>query len=300
MKKLNLGVIGISEGNGHPYSWAAIFNGFDHDEMSKCPFPVIPQYLSEEKYPEDFLVDLGEVTHVWSQDVEESNMIAKSAKIPHVVNKLEDMIGNVDAVLLARDDAENHLRMSKSFLQAGIPIFIDKPLAYSLKTAQDILSYQTYEGQLYTCSSLRYSTELLLSEEQIKTLGDVYFIEATVPKSWEKYAIHVIEPIIAGNPSRGNLLNVKVIYKREGLKKVLVEWENLTAVISAYGVFSSPIEIKYFGSNGQAQTNRFTSAFPSFKKSLETFVLNIGKNDLPIPRNETLEIINIIEKGING
>ena len=31
MKKTNLklGIIGISNGNGHPYSWSAIFNGYD-------------------------------------------------------------------------------------------------------------------------------------------------------------------------------------------------------------------------------------------------------------------------------
>ena len=27
-----------------PYSWSAIINGYDKDEMKKCPFPVIPQY----------------------------------------------------------------------------------------------------------------------------------------------------------------------------------------------------------------------------------------------------------------
>ena len=32
---LKLGVIGLSEGNGHPYSWSAIFNGYDSVEMEK-------------------------------------------------------------------------------------------------------------------------------------------------------------------------------------------------------------------------------------------------------------------------
>ena len=39
---LKLGVTGLSSGNGHPYSWAAIINGYDKSEMAKCPFPVIP------------------------------------------------------------------------------------------------------------------------------------------------------------------------------------------------------------------------------------------------------------------
>ena len=43
VKKIKLGIIGMSDGNGHPYSWSAIFNGYNRDEMQKCTFPVIPE-----------------------------------------------------------------------------------------------------------------------------------------------------------------------------------------------------------------------------------------------------------------
>ena len=33
---LRVGILGLSEGNGHPYSWSAIFNGFD--KTKECPF----------------------------------------------------------------------------------------------------------------------------------------------------------------------------------------------------------------------------------------------------------------------
>ena len=36
MKELRLGVVGLSEGNGHPYSWSAIFNGCDMAYMKDC------------------------------------------------------------------------------------------------------------------------------------------------------------------------------------------------------------------------------------------------------------------------
>ena len=48
MKSLKLGVIGLSEGNGHPYSWSAIFNGYDPEYMKDCPWEVIPEYLSKQ------------------------------------------------------------------------------------------------------------------------------------------------------------------------------------------------------------------------------------------------------------
>lgn len=47
-RELKIGILGMTEGNGHPYSWSAMFNGYDPEEMAKCPFPVIPAYLSNQ------------------------------------------------------------------------------------------------------------------------------------------------------------------------------------------------------------------------------------------------------------
>ena len=85
MKKIKLGIIGMSEGNGHPYSWSAICNGFESNYMQECPFPVIPEYLSKEKYPDNFIKD-AEVTHIWTQKREYSEHIAKAAKISNIVD----------------------------------------------------------------------------------------------------------------------------------------------------------------------------------------------------------------------
>lgn len=127
MEKLKLGVIGMSEGNGHPYSWSAIFNGFDMEFMKNCPFSSIPDYLSEQQFPTDFLTQDAEVTHIYTQDISISEHIAKSSLVKNIVQNPKEMIGKIDALLLARDDAENHMKYAKDFLDAGIPIYIDKP-----------------------------------------------------------------------------------------------------------------------------------------------------------------------------
>jgi hypothetical protein len=47
-ESVSLGIIGMSEGNGHPYSWSAIFNGYDRNEMEReCPYACIPEYLNQ-------------------------------------------------------------------------------------------------------------------------------------------------------------------------------------------------------------------------------------------------------------
>src|SRR5947208_2431940 len=107
MTDLRLGVIGISEGNGHPYSWSAIFNGYDLAAMESCPFPVISEYLARQRFPED-AISGAQVTHVWTQDPAVSEHVARASRVRHVVADPSDMLGQIDALLLARDDAENH------------------------------------------------------------------------------------------------------------------------------------------------------------------------------------------------
>ena len=47
-------MIGSTIGNGHPYSWSAMFNGYNRELMTKeCPFAGIPAYLN--KQPADTL-----------------------------------------------------------------------------------------------------------------------------------------------------------------------------------------------------------------------------------------------------
>jgi hypothetical protein len=46
---IRLAMLGSTVGNGHPYSWSALFNGYDRELMTKeCPFPGIPAYLNKE------------------------------------------------------------------------------------------------------------------------------------------------------------------------------------------------------------------------------------------------------------
>ena len=45
-KPLRLAMLGMIPGNGHPYSWSAIVNGYDPVEMSHCPYSMIPEYLA--------------------------------------------------------------------------------------------------------------------------------------------------------------------------------------------------------------------------------------------------------------
>jgi predicted dehydrogenase len=185
MSKLKLGVIGMSEGNGHPYSWSAIFNGYNPAYMKDCPFPVIPDYLSKQSFPEDSLGHLAIVTHVWCPDKSIATHIAKSSNIDTVVDNIMDMVDAVDAVLLARDDAATHYEYALPFLQSGKHIFIDKPFAIKTEEANKMWAAQQFENQIFTCSSLRFAKDLSLTADEKEKIGTIKIVEGGVMKKWE-------------------------------------------------------------------------------------------------------------------
>jgi len=295
IKKLHLGVIGVSEGNGHPYSWSAIFNGYNPEAMEECGFPVIPRYLEKQQFPED-AITLASVTHIWAQDKEIAQHIAKAALIETVVKDFTDMIGHIDGLLLARDDAENHEDFAAPFLDAGIPIYIDKPLALSVIEAQRMFNRQRYEGQLFSCSALKYAEELKLSNHEIARVGKIRYIQALVPKDWDKYAIHAIEPVLQIAGDYGNLVSTRVFHD-DDITMFNASFSNrLNIQISALGSIPAPISIKVFGESGWVELT-FQNTFKAFKCALEDFVLGIIHHDVRSSPEIIISAIKLVESG---
>ncbi len=295
MTSLKLGVIGLSPGNGHPYSWSAIFNGYDPVAMETCGFPVIPRYLEKQKFPNDLIAD-AKVTHVWAQDKAIASHIARAALIGNVVDHYSDMIGEVDGVLLARDDAETHYEFAAPFLAAGIPIYVDKPLAVTVDEARRLLDLQQYSGQLFSCSALRYAKEFQLSDAEKAQIGRLRHIHATVPKDWDKYAVHVIEPMLLLASERGAVERIQV-WREGGATTVAVAYGScFQALISTLGSSQAPLALRVIGESGWRDLI-FKDTFPAFKAALFEFVQGIMHRNERIHPDFMLEVVGIIEAG---
>lgn len=293
-QQLRLGIIGLSEGNGHPYSWAAIFNGYHKERMASCPFPVIPQYLGKRSFPAD-AIEGARVTHIWTQERGMSEHIAAASLIPNIVDGYVDMIGQVDAVLLARDDPEQHLAMSAPFLEAGLPVYIDKPVASDLATLDAIYRLQQYPGQVFSCSALRYAPEFAFTAEQREALGEIRLVQAEVPNTWQKYAVHIIDPVLAMLGLDGAKAQVNATATADG-RVVCATWDEVAAVFTSTGVLPTPISIRLVGTRGSC-TMVFADAFPAFKRALEVFVHGVRNRSEMISRADLAGTVSIIERG---
>ncbi|MBP6964549.1 MAG: Gfo/Idh/MocA family oxidoreductase [Armatimonadetes bacterium] len=282
---LKLGIVGLSEGNGHPYSWAAIINGYDRAAMDSCPFPVIPQYLGAR--PErDFGIEDARVTHIWTQDEAVSRDVARASRIEKVAPNLKDMIGEVDALLLARDDGEKHLATAAPFLDNGIPVFIDKPLT---DNARDLAAFrERYAGgqPIVSTSCFRYCMELL------SLAGDEWtYASAVSPKYWRTYGIHILEGVRA--VMGGGFKAVRDVGPGSRAQVQLSWLDGRSAQLEVVTGLAGPIAFNFYGADKWVRVDSFDT-FSMFKAQLEDFVRFAESGIPPFPHEETLEMVSVI------
>jgi predicted dehydrogenase len=79
-----------------------------------------------------------------------------------LVEKLADMIGKVDGMLIESVDGTVHFERARPFLEAGIPCFIDKPFTCSTADAKRILDLsEKKKAPVFSSSSLRYAPDIV-------------------------------------------------------------------------------------------------------------------------------------------
>ncbi len=289
-KGYNLGIIGMSPGNGHPYSWAAIFNGYNKEKMAKCPFPAIPEYLGKQD-PGTMCIEEACVTHIWTQDKKISRDIAEASLIENAVENITDLIGKVDGVLLARDDGENHLSMAKLFIEEGIPILIDKPLTDNAEDLKEFVQYYGEGKPIMSCSSMRYADSILKLKGK---LGRILTANAVTPKYWRTYGIHLIEGIYAVmGGGIGSVQNVGC----DGEEIVHLHYaDGRHAVLQTFKKVQSGMHFAFYGEDSSEIVTHI-DAFLSFKNMLLDFVKMLKSGKPLFDWNETLEMAKVVVAG---
>ena len=286
----------MSPGNGHPYSWSAIINGYNKTMMELCPFPIITEYLAQQNFPDDQIKG-AEVSHIWTQERPLSEHIARATNIPVIVEDYVQMIGEVDGVLLARDDFENHYEMSKPFLDAGLPIYIDKPIAVNIDDCKKIFSHAKYEGQIFSCSALRFAKEFTIGGDVIDDLGAISHVNAITPKSWSKYGVHIIDPVLAMLDLYDTDCQVTGIPVDNSGRVVAVNWSNnITATFTALGDLYSDIYIELYGIKNYKRII-FKDTFNAFRHALKLFIETIREKKVITKKNQLEAMVFILEKG---
>lgn len=299
-ENIRLAMLGMVDGNGHPYSWSAIINGrYDAQVMADCGYPVIPKYLGAEP-PENLGIPGAKVTHVWCDDPADAMKVAKAAFIPHVVECPEDVIGEVDAVIVPTDRGWEHVDRARPFIEAGLPVFIDKPLCDREEDLRQFIAWHEEDKPFLSTSCMRYAKEFATTRERLpEVVGKLQLVTITTPKSWERYGIHALEAVYpmlepGGWVSVANTgtEQANIVHARHASGVDVV----LAAVADMYGAFG---KLNAYGTTGSLAA-AFENTFYAFKAQLEAFVGYLRTGESPIPFAETVEMMKIIIAGVRS
>ncbi len=149
-------------------------------------------------------VEGARVTWVWGGELRpgqpDATTLAQSFDIPHVASEPTEMLAESDLVLVVDDTGQgaNHVPLSRAFVAAGVPTFVDKPMAVDLVEAKGLFALAADKGTPVTSSSaLRFAAELDAERTQIEALGPLSSVVSVGPGEWYYYGVHAVEQLFA-------------------------------------------------------------------------------------------------------
>jgi len=286
-----IGIIGVSEGNGHPFSYSSIINGYSPEGLAASGWPGIYNYVRR-RHASEFGLGEWKVTHAWTQDSEVTQRLCAACKIPHTAGDYREFLGKVDAVIVARDDFENHFQMARPFLEAGLPVFVDKPLSLDLAELRALKPYLE-KGQLMSCSGMRYARELDEPRADLAAYGRLKLIRGAIVLSWEKYGIHLLEAILSLSIARP--VSVRSLPADHASSVVRLE-DGTLIQIDALGDSARTFHVEIFGTQQNGSFEIFDN-FSMFRRMLWEFAESIRMGRPAIPPERTIELMSVLIAG---
>jgi len=289
---IKLGIIGLkSKDNGHPFSFSSIINGYNEKYFKKTNYKNILRYLKK-KQKKNFGIRGVKITHAWTQNKKLTKILCKSCNIDFAVNHYSEMLGKINAVIIARDNL--HYSISKLFLKNKIPVFIDKPLT---SKPNELSYFKKYlkNGLLMSTSGLRFANEVDDLKKKIKKLGKIKFVNALVVNDFFKYGIHMLDIL-----DRLDLLEVKKIIRLKNKIDQIIFYckKNIVINLLCLGDVKKIFSIQVMGKLGSAQIE-INDNFSAFKNTLVNFIDMIKNKKQVLDYNRTIKVINLLIKTNN-
>lgn len=121
-----------------------------------------------------------------------------------LVERPEELIGRVDAVLVESNEGAVHRERAEPFIRAGLPVFIDKPLASTAADARALVELaEQHSVPLLSVSSLRFTPEIMAARSGAG-LGKLFGADVHSPARLHDanpgllhYGVHGVEMLYA-------------------------------------------------------------------------------------------------------
>ncbi len=272
---LRVGIIGLD--TSHAVAFTELINGAEAgSELASCR--VVAAYPQGSPDIESSVVRVpGYTKRLQEQGIE-------------IVDSIDDLLARVDGVLLETNDGRPHLEQLRPVLAAKKPVFIDKPIAGSLRDAVAIFQEAEAAGvPVFSASSLRYSR----STQDIRqgAIGDVIGCDAYSPCSLEAthpdlfwYGIHGVETLFT---VMGTGCQRVVRMSSDGTDVAMGQWDD-----GRIGTFRGIRQGKagYGGTAFGTKEVRVIGHYDGYASLVLEIVRFFHSGKSPVDAHETLEI----------
>ena len=212
-----------------------------------------------------------------------------------IVDSIEALLEKVDFVCLETNDGRLHLEQAMLVLKAGKPMFIDKPIAASLKDG--ILIFEEAEKRkvpVFSSSSLRFipTTQAVVQGKGGKVIGAFTYSPAPIEKThpdlfW--YGIHGVETLFT---VMGKGCKEVIRYYTDDADVIIGKWND-----GRLGTFRSIRKGRqHFGGTvfGENEVSVLGN-YEGYKSLLLEIVKFFNTGIPPVNSDETLEILAFME-----
>lgn len=147
-----------------------------------------------------------------------------------IVDRPEALLGKIDGVLVESVDGMVHLERALPFIEAGLPVWIDKPLTCSTSEAKQLVEAARKRNvPIMSASALRYDLSVQDVQGRIAEGGRVLGVDAFTPASTHPrnpglfhYAVHGVEMVYALMGT--GCQRVRCVHQ-EGVDVTIGEWD---------------------------------------------------------------------------
>lgn len=117
-------------------------------------------------------------------------------EVPVRCRTLEEMTRQVDIAFIHSCNWSKHISLARPFIEAGKPVFIDKPIVGSLADCLQLVEWTKAGAVILGSSSVRYAQEIqAFTKRPIEDRGEVLSVFGTAGVDEFNYGVHVVEGI---------------------------------------------------------------------------------------------------------
>jgi hypothetical protein len=261
-----------------------MFNGCDAELWAKHEFGGDPSGRRR--------IEEARVVKVWDETREDAETLAAVCHIDEVCDDVAECGQDVDGILIPDDCSCRHYRFAERLWEAGLPMFIDKPLAGTIEEAEAVVAKaEEHKVPIFSASGLQFTREVPEAKEAIAALGEVLVAQSASPNELVFYGIHGLGLLWSVfGPGIESVQNVG----EKGLDLVKYRWrEGGTGVQLGLERGQPGWRVTLFGEKGKLDIP-IADADYFYWNVMRHFVEMVRTGEQPLPNAQMLEIIRAL------